>query len=515
MPQRPSPKDIQKKLYLHWRREVDSYGSLEPNFVKNYRFRFQRSLPTRWRKDSLALLASRMNESRCSLVGDFHTYSQYQKAFLRLLKKVKKPHALGLECINLESRIKVDRYLGGFITLEELREEIEFDRYWPFSWSGYADLLEYAKERKISIVPLNSERFSRKKKELKERDRFVAEQIAGYLQNSKKNRMIVLYGELHLGKPHIPAELRRLGVDPLVVHQNLEQLYFRFSTKREVPELLRNKTEYCLFSSVPWQKQKSFLNWIEGNPREDWAIEADPIGQINFLAKSLAMELGVSSPIYEATTITHLSPRPPSGLSPNERNLWRHSRNFHRTSHLPSTASFLLPELTGNALTESASWEIYRPNCSTREGVLLMFFFGFLGSKILNPRRKANEVSDMRGFLLAAKGNTKKSKLNVGRYHAKRRIFRRALEIVNHWKKSNSTGKALQDPTAEIEALRLAAYTMAQRVYDSFRIGSVTRGDLAVAFTTSSARQDWIAQLMIRAKRWAHKAPKISKSNRI
>jgi uncharacterized iron-regulated protein len=50
----------------------------------------------------------------------------------------------------------IDNYLAGKLTQEQLVEQTEYDRRWPFPWESYAPILRFAKENQLPVLALNT-----------------------------------------------------------------------------------------------------------------------------------------------------------------------------------------------------------------------------------------------------------------------------------------------------------------------------------------------------------------------
>lgn len=361
----------------------------------------------------------------------------------------------------------MNEYLSGLITLEELRDKIDFERFWPFSWENYREILQIAKRFRLPVLALNILERRRSSSMLRERDRAAAERVASELSSHPESTVFILYGELHLARPHLPADLRdRIGRNAAVtvIHQNDPNLYWKAPKLRngQKAEVLRLAAdEFCILNSVPWVKLRSYLDWLEGSPSSEEWENLDVAGTVHHYAQLLAEAIGVPAKVRDEVEI--LSPdRLAEGLpitfrrslSPGDLSLATHSLRYQRTAYLPSAGAILLPAVSTNSLSEAASWLLWHsrrtgppPAPHARpEHWLGHFFVGYLGSKVLNPKRKCNEVADLREVSSA--------------------ISRRALSVLRPYLKGERLPSAakLARPS-EIEACRQAGYLLAERFF--------------------------------------------------
>lgn len=494
-----------RKLFLALQKELRYLESAKASAIRAYERSFKRALPARLQATTKATLVSRAKNAAVVLVGDFHPFRQSQKGFLRLLKEVRsrsgRPAALALECIQQEFQTHIDYYLGGLITADELREETAFEDHWPFPWENYRELLEYAKAESLPVIALNIREKNRATRVLQARDEAAAERLAAALAEAPGLQVFALYGELHLAAPHLPARLReKLGRKRVVVvHQNENQLYWSAPRLRngQRPEVLRLRDdEFCILNSLPWMKLRAFLDWAEGSHDEDWEEGSDINGLVSEFASLLAEALFLEAPAADA-----IDARGPEqlefggSLRGADRTLFRHAQKFHRVSFLPGEKLLVVPSLSTNALTEAAAlhlWARHNSGAAKAEAaprLLVQFMAGFLGSKLLNPKRKCNEEADMRAYL----ARVPKAKLARD---GKAIVFARALSLLRpllHGKRG--TAGPLK-ASAEIEALRLAGYVLGNRLSLSLPQRKQAALLTQEIFTSSVSAASWGTRLL-------------------
>jgi hypothetical protein len=437
------------------------------------------------------------------LVGDFHPFPQAQKAFLRFAQDLVPDHSLifGLECFAFSQQATLDQFLAGHITLGELREDVEFDRYWPFAWSAYGEILAFARREKVPVLALNPDGIS----DLAERDDAAAGRIFEAMQADPHSKIMVLYGELHLAPSHLPERLRSWAgprLATLTVHQTVPEIYWRAprtsaGTKPEVVRLGRG--EYCILNSVPWVKLRSFLDWLEGNPIDpDWEGESDLAGMVHDRAEHLVKILGLPTlPPVKLAVYGPDSP-PPIGNKGKKRTrmesaFFTQARRFQRTCYLGSRSLLYIPVKTTNSVSEAAAyllWDSLRPHSAKSpprgsSSLTAHFAIGYLGSKLLNPKRKCNEVRDLTwGLKTGTKG--------------KRQVLVLALHLLRPYLNDiPRVARAGALPlAASLEAHRLAGYIMADRLYSALlkrpELLSFVRG----IFRTSVSSPAWAENLL-------------------
>lgn len=461
----------QKKLYLSIKSELALFEKIKPREIASYERAFRASLPARGRATSRKELFAAARGARAVLVGDFHPFRQSQKGFLRLAEEcapLLPGLVIALECLQQAHQVAVNEYLAGYITLEELRDKIDFEHYWPFSWENYREILQFAKKLKLPVIALNILERKRSTSMLRERDRAAADRIFAELSARPRATVFALYGELHLARPHLPTDLReRLGrgARVTVVHQNDPQLYWSAPKLRngQKPEVLKlSADEFCIMNSVPWVKLRSYLDWLEGSPSSDGWEELDVAGTVHHYARLLAETIGIQVSLRDEVEIFSpdrlASPLPLAfrrSLSRSDSAAARHSLTFQRTAYLPAAGAILLPVASTNSLSEAASWLLWHSRKATAEKTarprpeewIAHFLVGYIGSKVLNPKRKCNEVADLRDL---GNATAKRALSLLGPYLKGERLPRRSPSL---------TG------ARELEACRLAGNVLAERFF--------------------------------------------------
>jgi len=509
----PAPDQLelsQRRLYRSLQAELKFLAISSSPEIRAYEKSFQRSLPRKIIAASKATLLRAVASARLVLVGDFHSFRQSQKGFLRLLADAHLQSArlaVALECVPQIHQSALDNFSAGLITAEELRDEMNFDKEWPFPWPNYQEIFDYCRRHALPLIALNLKK--RGANQLQARDLAAAQKLAEVATALPHHKIFVLYGELHLGAKHLPAALAEVSSPStrvLTVHQNESTIYWRApllksGARAEVIKLRPN--EFCVLNSVPWVKLKSYLDWIEGS-EEDWGPDAGlhslVIQFAGLLGETLGSELKILEKIEFLGPETFTAPAPvPRGLTAAEKILFRHARDFQRVHYLPVADFILLPSASTNAISEASSILLWRSNTtkakvarSAGPRLVLGFLVGFLGSKILNPKRKCNEVRDMKIFL-ASKSRPPRQKPEA----KKILVFRRALRIIDQILNGKSISGQALSPILEIEASRLAGYVIANRLFLSLVANPQLIPFVREVFSTAHATDAW-ATLQLR-----------------
>jgi len=291
--------------------------------------------------------------------------------------------------------------------------------------------------------------------DLQKRDRWAAGIITDLFaearaEDSKKTaRMVVLYGELHIATNRLPLELERVSrqhlgesLGTLAIHQNHDGTWWRLAERGLLDEARVARISprsWCVFTAPPWSKTQALLRHTEeGTARTDIALGArdipshprdeleweeseleleepqfDALGEVArwhaLLARFLELEpKDLSSlTLYGVDDIERFTSRDLSArIDTRDLSLMRKMVRWKLRFLDRRTRIAWLPELSENALAETAAIALLDDQLISTQGQdpferlflipLFEYAFGFLGSLILNPRRKCELPGDHR-----------------------------------------------------------------------------------------------------------------------
>jgi hypothetical protein len=471
-------------IYRNIQDQIYSYSVSEGKSIHRYRSNFAIGRKFHFLQSSIRNLLSAANEKKYIFVGDFHPFAQSQKGFLRLLKMIRPQSNLcvAMECIFESHQNKVDAYLSSKITLNELREEIQFDTHWPFPWEDYSQIILYCKEKKIPLIGIN---LKSPQASLSQRDNFATKILKLFSGKNPNRKILCFIGDFHLGKGHLPSHFSKN--DRMVIHQNLDQLFFKAQKRfSQVPEVIKiSQNEFCIFNSLPWMKAQSYLDWLEGNKEDSASVDAHE--QIYQFSEILSSSLTVKYKRENELSI-FISPQVPARIEQKEKNIFKNSARFFRTNLLPKSKIVYLHALTSNSKTEAAALNFWH-SLNTQSEIkkislnkrffIFSYFIGFLGSKILNPHRKCNEVPDL--LSIVKSGTKTKAGLR------KKIISENALlELKKFLPENFKANRHEIDETDQIECYRLVGYILANRIYHSKKNRELGQRDLRDFFVEKS-----------------------------
>jgi hypothetical protein len=462
---------LQKKIYRSLQTEVKILLGETPESIRRYEKENRRDFQSGIKKTSRASfcvvskqdLVQAVRQADVTFIADFHTFDQAQKTALRIMREsIDHQHTwmIGLELIPSQFQNELDQFQLGQINLEEFHQAISYYEQWGFPWKNYAPLFDWARENQIRLIALNrpvallSELGD---KDLELRDQWAAGMITDVLRNEtelgsiKKRKMIVLYGDLHVGTQHLPKQLQLISKPffkkPLTwisVHQNEDRLYWKLAEDRkeidsEVIQLKKNV--YCVLSSTPWAKLQSLVSWAEGDLKPSSKAsqssqthlyslrdELDYLSLLQTYGNMLAEFLGIQHPhlpsfeklsVFSMSTAKSLEKlcQEDATLSRIENRIIRFHLNYNQRIYIPKIQAAYLGTASENGIAElSAIYLMYsKTGCNHLFHfswgdflrLILEAAFGFLGSLILNPRRKCELLDDHRRRLNAIQSGDK------------------------------------------------------------------------------------------------------------
>jgi uncharacterized iron-regulated protein len=100
-----------------------------------------------------------LKRSNVVYLGEIHDQKEDHKNQLKIIQELYKQNpkiAIAMEMFQRPYQEIVNQYLSGKLTEKELLERSEYEKRWGFPWENYAPILKFAKERKLSVIALNT-----------------------------------------------------------------------------------------------------------------------------------------------------------------------------------------------------------------------------------------------------------------------------------------------------------------------------------------------------------------------
>lgn len=485
---------IRKELFKQMEAQVHHRLGEEKGEILTYRREYESEFNRKWAPTQKKDLLDAISHSEFLLMGDFHALRQSQKAHLRILKAIprNRPIVLALECFNSKDQYWVNQFLNGQIGEREFLKMIKWQQTWGFPWENYRQILRWAINRptKVKIYGINCPVRSNNSSSLRIRDQFAAKKIEEIKKENSGSLITVIYGDLHIGKSHIPAEMiKRMGENIRSkicrVFQNSEKIYFQILQKELEQSVdivdLKNKT-YCLMSVPPWVKWQNYLMYLEAkyDPhlkyKDDETIDyTDHVGKF---VKIIANELHLKVDIDQLSVYTA-----------KDAQLWNQLVKTCTKSQLKvielyieEETSFYLPEAQIGYLARSTvnhaaelAMQFIHTQVSDRKSFSdqissnfpqLVWIEGisYFGSKIINHKRKADTLKDIKAYL------SSRSPDDGGREAYQLALYQKMNELLMLSGRSKSEKKFCpKKKSSYLYAARLLGGMIGERLYNGYR----------------------------------------------
>ena len=267
---------FQKAAVTRLRREI---GDVDRNsrrrYIREFHDEFRRyEEPASW--DELVIACYK---SDVVFIGDYHALPASQAFAARLIEAVAERSrrvVLGLEMVYGRHQRVLDRYMSGDLSEEQFLRHIRYGLDWGYDWSSFRALFETARRHGIKVHGLDCGPRTGFRS-IRRRDRYAAARLADIIESSPGARTMVLFGESHLARTHLPHQvarlLRRRGLQrrAVIALQNLEEIAWALMQDGfdgvEVARL--GPDAYCHFNSSPITKYEAYRRVIEAWKEED------------------------------------------------------------------------------------------------------------------------------------------------------------------------------------------------------------------------------------------------------
>lgn len=525
---------LQRAIYSSLIKEAASLLGRTPPGIRLYEKTYQRELEKLEKKVkpiSVSKVISRAQEADVLLMGDYHTYGQSQRAVLRLLRELgakipPREMVLGVECISSHHQQHLDQWLRGQISEEVFLRAIRYEETWGFPWENYRGVFHFARDHGMDILALNRPRellpplaalsIARKAGDLGARDEWAAGIIVDELLRPRPRKVIAIYGEYHLSPAHLPAAIRevarRNGVDSpelLVMHQNRDELFWKLASKgleQQASLVALEGCHLCIFSGTPWTKLQSLVNWIRGDltrfvDEDEEDAEEEFLQWMRIYGNGVARFFQIPDAGYSNLQLARWE-----DLQGGPR-WWRKLLQAQERFYLREDSSSVLVYVSSfseNAAAEVASVHLlHHDNPRKRPftgsvGTAVDDFassaldhaFGFLGSLLINPRRKCDFPLDHEARVRELR---KKPTQALFKHElASRRLF---LSLVGKRKiERKSLESVLARASAEglFTTSRFLGHWLGARLHESLLRGERTTGEIRLFFFERRRADSWL-----------------------
>ncbi len=415
---------IQRQIFLQNKKRIeDSVLSTEKNF-EAYQHQYFKKLKQYQRVVDIEEFEAALLKAQVVYVGDYHTNKQSQRAFLRILKRLKKKKSsfvIALELVHARYQKNIDTYLHNKISEEVFLNQIQLKKRWYMDlWPNFAPLFHFAKHYQIPLYAIEA---APENSTLLKRDQEMAKQLLKIHRKHPKQKILILVGDLHIAAQHLPGEFESLlreeekSVETLTLYQNSADIYWKLAEqkKEEKIEVVQiEKNAFCMLNTPPIVWQQSYLNWLE---QEGDEIDfADPRAQVLDLAARIGRFLGLklskekeNLEVYTCGDLSFLERlKKDEDFSAKEIRQIKQQILASESYTIPRKQIIYLGSLSLNHAAEEAAHfvkylssglEFERDAADAFYANILHETLGFFGSKIINHQRKCMHEADYKKLI--------------------------------------------------------------------------------------------------------------------
>jgi hypothetical protein len=282
-----------------------SDGSLRHPYFRDLR----RELSAPFRQVSWPKLQAACNRADVVYVGDFHADPECQFVAARLLQSMARSRrrlVLGVEFVYTRQQEILERRQSGSIDDRTFLRRIHYREEWGYPWEGFRDLLNAARDLSIPVIALD--RPPRGGFDgLRRRDEHAARGIAAVLSGRPRTAMMVVFGESHLARGHMPIRVQRqlalqdLSRRAVTVFQDPEPVYWAaLAQAGAVPSSVRLEGgSFAVFHTPPLARYECYRQvlerWRGETPPDE---EADLTPAVHHLMDTLVGWMGIRPDRY-------------------------------------------------------------------------------------------------------------------------------------------------------------------------------------------------------------------------
>ncbi len=494
--------ELQRRIFERQRRIIESSESHLSSDFSKYRNEYNRSVSGFISVSGFGTLCDAVAASKVAYIADYHTLALAQRTFVKLIRGIMSQidHiCLCLEFVPAAYQQELDRFMDRKISEKTFLRRIRYREHWPYDiWQNFKPIFDLAMEQGFMIVGIDSD----SSLSLKKRDKLAAQKIAEAAQKFPNALLLVFAGQMHVAPLHLPFETDRAFIkhglsvpERVIVYQNAEEIYWQLAKeRREGIEVVKvDANIFCVNNTPPLVQQLSYLNWIQSESEVLEHLEAEIT--IRSLIKNLGVFLDISWQEAASSVKVLLSCDLEFGKALDDERLTSIEKQ-QILINIKSGDSACISKLNlvylarlslNHAAEESAH---YLKQMITKDEIPQnlkdRFYFytvneacAFLGSKIINPKRKTEHEGKLRKTIAETKRGLKKMS-NEQRAAA----FALAHIRLERQKKpiSSQVSSFLKDPTVFHQASHILGYILGDRLYYALTSGIITKKMLKSLF---------------------------------
>jgi hypothetical protein len=481
-------------LFDRHRRIIEANEASPSPGLRRYYNEYKKSVNGIPTESGFGAMCDAIAASRIAYVADYHTLELSQRTFLKLVHAVSQQLdnlCLALEFVNADHQEHIDKYLSGKIGEKTFLRRIEYKKNWPYPiWPHFRPIFDLARSQGLPLIGIDSS----PNLPLSSRDRKAAKVLTEASCRYSGSTLLVLVGRLHVAPPHLPAAVDRAFARQgfsaprrVIVHQNSEEVYWQLAAeRRESLEVVRLSSDsYCVLNTPPLVEQLSYLHWIRYDEEllEYTSLDSTVRLFIRTLAEFLHLALDgaqrdlrvlVPGDMMLADLLGNIMER-----SRRKRLLLQVEAD--ESVYVPEARTIYLGTLSVNHAAEEAAHFVKHAAGGGSEPKELRdrFYFhalneacGFFGSKVINPKRKADHPGKLRRIAALGSGRS-------GKPTTEERAATIALAHLS-WERGRgrplSVGQLLADPGVFVTAAHMLGYILGDKLYYGLVSGHVPKG---------------------------------------
>ncbi len=365
-----------------------------------------------------------VGNSDIMLIGDFHAQPQSARSLLRICRHMGgKKIILALECFGSHDQDQIDGYMRGDFSEQDFLTNIEWSKRWGFPWEQTRILMKWAMANQVPVYGIN---FFGPKANLKSRDRHFAKVVCSLQKLNKDKTILVQVGDFHLAKKHLPAELKKINRKLIIhsIYQSPDALYFKTFKKNKTDVPTKKNSDFlnlgdgrwALMTVVPWVKWQDYLLFLESG--FDKSIEVDEIeitDHVDHFTKLISDSLSLMLDNQNLSVYTSQEPQLVKlvrKLNPELRRKIKQDLKANASFYIPELQIGVVSRLTVNHIARvAAQYILYKTGVysetvsNLKKDFLKLIWIEMLTyfmSKMINPKRKTDTLSDIRRTLNSA-----------------------------------------------------------------------------------------------------------------
>ncbi len=417
--------NIQFGYYKKIRQQVDRVLGSAPQELKNYTKKYESELKkAAYKPISSNRFFKAVSSAQILLVGDFHAQPQSARALLRICRKLGASRiVLALECFRSADQKHINSYILGDLSETDFLKAIGWEKYWGFPWEPTRTLIKWASHHSVPVYGIN---LSGKNKKLKQRDRHFSQELSRLVQSHPDKVIVTQIGDFHLADKHLPLELKKNNAK-ISVHslfQSPDALYFKNLKSRSAQTAdLKNVdffslggNRWALMTVVPWVKWQDYLLYLESG--WDKSVAAEDVSDIDItdhvdkFVHLMSHSLRVTIDNTDLSVYHSQDPQVAKAAKKLDGAIYRKIKkdlSNNISMYIPELQMGVVSRLTVNHISRVAAQFIMfklgaynKTLVDVKSHFLKMIWLEMLTyfmSKIANPKRKTDTLSDIRNTL--------------------------------------------------------------------------------------------------------------------